>query len=59
MRPSDVVDVIVAAAVDPALRGRSGLVLGPDRESSQDLVQFVTPEIAASARELTQRMLAD
>ncbi|MFI8528043.1 SDR family NAD(P)-dependent oxidoreductase [Promicromonospora sukumoe] len=59
MRPaSGVVDAIVAAAVDPAFEGRSGLVLGPDGEPSEDLLRFVTPEISASVRALTRRVLA-
>ncbi|GAA2218235.1 hypothetical protein GCM10010413_04150 [Promicromonospora sukumoe] len=59
MRPaSGVVDAIVAAAVDPAFEGRSGLVLGPDGEPSEDLLRFVTPEISTSVRALTRRVLA-
>jgi NAD(P)-dependent dehydrogenase (short-subunit alcohol dehydrogenase family) len=58
MRPaSGVVDAIVAAAVDPAFEGRSGLVLGPDGAPSEDLLRFVTPEVSASVRALTRRVL--
>lgn len=58
MRPaSEVVAPIVAAAVDPSFEGRSGLVLGPDGEPSRDLLRFVTPEISASTRALTRRVL--
>ncbi len=49
---------IVAAAVDPALEGASGLVLGPDAAPSEDLRQFATPELSASVRTLTRRVLA-
>lgn len=49
---------IVAAAVDPALDGTSGLVLGPDGTPSEDLLQFVTPEVSAAVRTLTRRVLA-
>jgi hypothetical protein len=48
---------IVAAAVDPALEGASGLVLGPDAAPSEDLRQFATPELSASVRTLTRRVL--
>ncbi len=48
---------IVAAAVDPALDGTLGLVLGPDGAPSEDLLQFVTPEVSASVRALTRRVL--
>jgi NAD(P)-dependent dehydrogenase (short-subunit alcohol dehydrogenase family) len=48
---------IVAAALDPAFAGTSGLVLGPDGQPSQDLLQFLTPEVAESARRLTRRVL--
>ncbi|ANY08837.1 SDR family NAD(P)-dependent oxidoreductase [Pseudonocardia sp. HH130630-07] len=59
LRPaSEVVDPIVAAAVDPAFDGRAGLVLGPDGVPSQDLLRFVTPEVSASAGALTRRVLA-
>ncbi|MGW2092215.1 SDR family NAD(P)-dependent oxidoreductase [Promicromonospora sukumoe] len=59
MRPaSGVVDGIVAAAVDPSFEGRSGLVLGPDGEPSEDLLGFLTPEISTSVRALTRRVLA-
>lgn len=58
LRPaSEVVDAIVAAAVDPAFDGRSGLVLGPDGAPSRDLLQFLTPEISTSVRDLTRRVL--
>ncbi|MDN5750172.1 MAG: SDR family NAD(P)-dependent oxidoreductase [Pseudonocardia sp.] len=49
---------IVAASVDPALDGASGLVLGPDGAPSEDLLQFVTPAVSASVRALTRRVLA-
>lgn len=48
---------IVAAAVDPALDGAEGLVLGPDGAPSEDLLQFVTPAVSASVRTLTRRVL--
>jgi NAD(P)-dependent dehydrogenase (short-subunit alcohol dehydrogenase family) len=57
-RPADSVDAIVAAAVDPAFDGRSGLVLGPAGTPSRDLLHVLTPEIAASVRLLTERVLA-
>jgi len=49
---------IVAAAVDPALEGASGLVLGPDAAPSEDLLQFVTPAVSAAVPTLTRRGLA-
>ncbi|WP_028934072.1 SDR family NAD(P)-dependent oxidoreductase [Pseudonocardia spinosispora] len=49
---------IVAAATDPAFDGATGLVLGPDGAPSKDLLQFLTPEISASVRALTRRVLA-
>lgn len=49
---------IVAAATDPAFEGASGLVLGPDAAPSEDLLKFVTPEVSASVRTLTRRVLA-
>lgn len=49
---------IVAAAVDPAFDGAPGLVLGPDGAPSDDLLRFVTPEVSASVRALTRRVLA-
>lgn len=50
---------IVAAATDPALDSATGVVLGPDAAPSEDLLRFVTPEISASVRRLTRRILAD
>ncbi|WAP52208.1 hypothetical protein OL239_02565 [Arthrobacter sp. ATA002] len=55
--PADAVEAIVAAAVNPSFAGRSGLVLGPDGEPSQDLLTFLTPEVAAAAQSLTRRVL--
>jgi hypothetical protein len=38
--------------------GASGLVLGPDAAPSEDLLKLVSPEISASVRTLTRRVLA-
>jgi NAD(P)-dependent dehydrogenase (short-subunit alcohol dehydrogenase family) len=59
MRPaSESAEPIVAAATDPAFDATSGLVLGPDAAPSEDLLKFVTPEVSASVRTLTRRVLA-
>jgi NAD(P)-dependent dehydrogenase (short-subunit alcohol dehydrogenase family) len=50
---------IVAAATDPAFDGAAGLVLGPDSAPSGELVKFLSPEISASVRTLTRRVLPD
>ncbi|RUQ98155.1 hypothetical protein [Labedella endophytica] len=49
---------ITVLAVDPSFHGRSGLLLGPDGTPSRDLLHVLTPEIAASVRSLTKRVLA-
>jgi NAD(P)-dependent dehydrogenase (short-subunit alcohol dehydrogenase family) len=56
---SESAEPIVAAATDPAFEGASGLVLGPDAAPTEDLLTFVTPEVSASVRNLTRRVLAD
>jgi NAD(P)-dependent dehydrogenase (short-subunit alcohol dehydrogenase family) len=55
---SESAEPIVAAATDPVFDGASGLVLGPDAAPSEDLLKLVSPEISASVRTLTQRVLA-
>jgi hypothetical protein len=59
MRPAaEVAGAVVAAVTDPAFDRAWGVVLGPDAEPSGDLLAFLTPEISASSRELTRRVLA-
>lgn len=59
LRPaSESAQPIVAAAIDPAFEGLAGLIVGPDGKPSEDLLPFLSPGISASARELTQRVLA-
>ncbi|RDD85122.1 SDR family NAD(P)-dependent oxidoreductase [Streptomyces parvulus] len=55
---ADVAGSVVTAATDPAFDDTTGVVLGPDAAPSDSLVKFVTPEISASVRELTARVLA-
>jgi hypothetical protein len=57
LRPAvDGARAIIAAATDPALEGVTGLLLGPDAAPSEELRQFLTPEISASVRALTRRV---
>lgn len=54
---ADAARPVVAAATDPSLDDTTGVVLGPDGTPSEDLLRFVTPEVSASVRTLTRRVL--
>ena len=55
--PAGVAGSIVEAATSPALADTTGVVLGPDAVPSEDLTQFLTPELSASTRTLTRTVL--
>ncbi|WP_436764491.1 SDR family NAD(P)-dependent oxidoreductase [Streptosporangium sp. V21-05] len=60
MRPaSQSAGPIVAAAINPAFDDAAGLIVGPDGVPSQDLLTYLSPEISASVRTLTHRVLAE
>ncbi|MEU0300500.1 SDR family NAD(P)-dependent oxidoreductase [Streptomyces sp. NPDC006175] len=48
----------LAAATDPALEGRTGLVVGPDGTVDDTLLGFVTPELTEAVRRWTAQLLA-
>ncbi|WP_203182996.1 SDR family NAD(P)-dependent oxidoreductase [Streptomyces pratensis] len=48
----------LAAATDPALEGRTGLVVGPDGTVDDTLKAFVTPELTEAVRGWTARLMA-
>ncbi|MFJ8977961.1 SDR family NAD(P)-dependent oxidoreductase [Streptomyces sp. NPDC102282] len=48
----------LAAATDPALEGRTGLVVGPAGTVDDTLLAFVTPELTESVRTWTAKLLA-
>ncbi|MFD6277110.1 SDR family NAD(P)-dependent oxidoreductase [Streptomyces sp. NPDC060209] len=48
----------LAAATDPALEGRTGLVVGPQGVLDDTLLAFVTPEVAEAVRTWTAKLLA-
>ncbi|MEV3931662.1 MULTISPECIES: hypothetical protein [unclassified Streptomyces] len=48
----------LAAATDPALEGRTGLVVGPAGTVDETLLAFVTPELTAAVRTWTARLMA-
>jgi NAD(P)-dependent dehydrogenase (short-subunit alcohol dehydrogenase family) len=51
-------EIIVAAATDPAFEGKTGVVVGPDGQPSENLKSYLNPEVAAASRALTERVLA-
>ncbi|WP_405665927.1 SDR family NAD(P)-dependent oxidoreductase [Streptomyces sp. NBC_01166] len=48
----------LAAATDPALEGRTGLVVGPDGTVDDTLLAFVTPELTEAVRRWTAELMA-
>ncbi|MFJ2295021.1 SDR family NAD(P)-dependent oxidoreductase [Streptomyces sp. NPDC087894] len=48
----------LAAALDPALDGRTGLVVGPDGTVDDTLLAFVTPEVTEAVRRWTAELMA-
>ncbi|MFE4213731.1 SDR family NAD(P)-dependent oxidoreductase [Streptomyces sp. NPDC056844] len=48
----------LAAALDPALEGRTGLVVGPDGTVDDTLLAFVTPEVTEAVRRWTAELMA-
>lgn len=48
----------LAAATDPALEGRTGLVVGPAGTVDDTLLAFVTPELTESVRTWTAKLMA-
>ncbi|MFJ8862428.1 SDR family NAD(P)-dependent oxidoreductase [Streptomyces sp. NPDC102451] len=48
----------LAAALDPALEGRTGLVVGPDGTVDDTLLGFVTPEVTEAVRRWTAELMA-
>ncbi|MFF2729195.1 SDR family NAD(P)-dependent oxidoreductase [Streptomyces sp. NPDC058008] len=48
----------LAAATDPALEGRTGVVVGPEGTLDDTLLAFVTPELTEAVRGWTAKLLA-
>ncbi|MFJ8921519.1 SDR family NAD(P)-dependent oxidoreductase [Streptomyces sp. NPDC102415] len=48
----------LAAALDPALEGRTGLVVGPDGTVDDTLLAFVTPEVTEAVRRWTAELMS-
>ncbi|MFI2779271.1 SDR family NAD(P)-dependent oxidoreductase [Streptomyces sp. ALB3] len=48
----------LAAATDPALEGRTGLVVGPDGTVDDTLLAYVTPELTKAVSRWTAELLA-